>query len=254
MLGGMAENLYETRKLVDEYLLFHYGRPDEILPYAYGPHGALDFPARCVTENVEPARLSPDARALDVGCAVGRSTFELARFCREVIGIDYSSAFIRAAQELAEKGVCDYEHVLEGKIMLRSVAQVNPDIPRDRVSFEVGDAQTLREGLGSFDAVLAGNLICRLPDPMKFLRRLPELVRSGGQLIITTPFTWLEAYTPPENWLGGTDEKGESFHGLKAALEEDFELLTVRDMPFLIREHVRKFQWSVAQASVWRRR
>jgi hypothetical protein len=28
----------------------------------------------------------------------------------------------------------------------------------------------------------------------------------------------------------------------------------VNDLPFLIREHQRKFQWSVAEATIWRRR
>jgi hypothetical protein len=31
-------------------------------------------------------------------------------------------------------------------------------------------------------------------------------------------------------------------------------LKLVKDLPFLIREHARKFQWSVALATVWRRR
>ena len=34
-------------------------------------------------------------------------------------------------------------------------------------------------------------------------RRLPELVRTGGQLLLTTPFTWLEEFTPIEKWIGG---------------------------------------------------
>lgn len=33
--GGTAA--YETRRAVDEYLQFHYGRPEEILPYDVGP-------------------------------------------------------------------------------------------------------------------------------------------------------------------------------------------------------------------------
>jgi hypothetical protein len=28
----------------------------------------------------------------------------------------------------------------------------------------------------------------------------------------------------------------------------------VKDLPFLIREHARKFQWSVAEATIWRRK
>lgn len=39
---------YETNKSVNEYLLFHYGRADELLAYEdYGPNDSLDFPKRC---------------------------------------------------------------------------------------------------------------------------------------------------------------------------------------------------------------
>ena len=70
-------------------------------------------------------------------------------------------------------------------------------------------------------------------------------------MFITTPFTWLEEYTPEANWLG--DGAEESFSGLREALEPEFRLLRKWDMPFLIREHARKYQYSIAQASRWQR-
>ncbi len=39
-------NVYETNKAVAEYLMFHFGAPEDVLPYANGPKAALDFPAR----------------------------------------------------------------------------------------------------------------------------------------------------------------------------------------------------------------
>ena len=63
------------------------------------------------------------------------------------------------------------------------------------MSFTVGDACNLPQ-LGQFGCVLAGNLICRLPDPMKFYNDLPNFVLPGGILIITSPYTWLQEYTP----------------------------------------------------------
>lgn len=250
----MSDNLYETDELLAQYLLFHFGTEEENLPYAFGPKEALEFPARCVNETFDLSKISAGARALDVGCSVGRSTFELARHCDEVIGIDFSGSFIGAAQTLAEKGLLDYSRKHEGHIYLRSVAAVPEGIDRGRASFEVGDAQFLREDLGEFDLVLACNLICRLPDPMLFLRRLPQLVKQGGQLVMTTPFTWLEEYTPPEKWLGGTEAKGDSFNGLRSTLEADFDLVKTKDIPFIIKETARKYQWTVAQGSVWERR
>jgi SAM-dependent methyltransferase len=71
----------------------------------------------------------------------------------------------------------------------------------DRVRFEVGDALRLRPGLGTFDWVLAANLIDRVPDPAGLLAGFESLVNPGGQLVLTSPYTWLEDYTPRSGWL-----------------------------------------------------
>jgi putative 4-mercaptohistidine N1-methyltranferase len=250
-------NPYETDKLVAEYLLFHYGAPHEVLPWDFGPASALNYPARCVRECVDTSALAQDARALDVGCAVGRSAFELARHCSEVIGIDYSHRFVEVSATLASEGSLPYERVDEGALTTSLLASVPSIIARSRVKFEHGDAQALRASLGSFDVVLAANLIDRLVQPALFLARLPELVKCGGQLVITSPYTWLEDFTPRGNWLGGfatDDAPRTTLDGLQAVLSPHFVLLRTKDLPFLIREHARKFQWSVAQASVWRRK
>ena len=49
-------NIYESDKLLAEYLLFHYGSAEEILPYEFGPCDALEYPARCVGECVTARR------------------------------------------------------------------------------------------------------------------------------------------------------------------------------------------------------
>jgi putative 4-mercaptohistidine N1-methyltranferase len=248
------KNIYATDRLLGEYLLFHYGDPAEILPWESGPRAALGFPVRAVTETFE--RFAPGGRALELGCAVGRSSFELARHCREVVGIDFSRPFIEAARQLQFEGTLDYDRIDEGKLTTRLTARVPTDIDRARVRFETGDAMALRAGLGEFDAVLAANLLCRVSEPRRCLKQFATLVRAGGQLVIATPCTWLEEFTSPKNWLGGMESAGvrvTTLDGLRGALEPAFELRNVVELPFLIREHARKFQWSVSQASVWRR-
>ena len=67
---------------------------------------------------------------------------------------------------------------------------------RSRLSFYQGDACNLSSDLGQFGCVLAANMVCRLPNPFEFLDRLPSLVAPGGTLVITSPYSWLEEFTP----------------------------------------------------------
>jgi putative 4-mercaptohistidine N1-methyltranferase len=248
-------NPYESGKLLAEYLLFHYGSEQAICGQIPAPRDALDFPMRCVHELVDPSAVPKGARALDVGCSVGRSSFELGRFCAEVVGIDLSESFIQAARSLQHEGVLPFEILTEGDTLELTQARVPPGIDRKRARFQVGDALNLPGDLGSFDVVLAANLICRLPEPRLFLGRLSQLVNRGGQLLLTTPFTWLEQFTPRAQWLGGRKEDGiRSAEVLKKILEPDFDLKFTRDLPFLIREHERKFQYGIALGWRWTRR
>lgn len=231
--------------MVAEYLLFHYGAADEVLPWKSGPREALDFAART------PRHLpqEPVARALDLGCAVGRSAFEMTKWADQVIGIDFSEAFVRQAQQLAEDKNPTYQVKEEASLFKTLQAAVPDDCHPERAQFEVGDAMNLRADLGAFDQVHAANLICRLPEPMRFLKRLPQLVVPDGSLVLTTPATWLDGFTPTKNWpdLPTTE-------WLQRELAADFDFLGEVDEPFLIRETRRKFQWTVASVTKWTRR
>jgi putative 4-mercaptohistidine N1-methyltranferase len=229
---------------VGEYLLFHYGKPKEILPWENGPSEALGFPVRTVG-HFSGGRV---VRSLDVGCAVGRSAFELGRTSDEVVGIDFSKAFIDAAEKIGAGESLSCQR-LEEAAELTEVRVARPDgTDGEGISFEVGDAMNLREDLGEFDRVHAANLVCRLPEPRRFLSRLSSLVKSGGELVLATPCTWLEEFTQKENW-----PEGRTLDWLKKELAGDFELIEVADEPFLIRETARKFQWTVSMVTKWKR-
>jgi hypothetical protein len=76
-------------------------------------------------------------------------------------------------------------------------------------------------------------------------------------LIIVSPYTWLAAYTPPRNWLGGRMRAGQparTFDALRRVLSPHFKLVKRLDLPFLLREHARKYQLGIAEAGVWSRR
>jgi len=250
-------NIYESDRALAEYLLFHYGEDADVLPPGTGPVEALRYPVRCVEECFTLTGLPEKCRALDLGCAVGRSSFELARHFTEVIGIDLSQSFIAAAHHLRTTGEITYLRRDEGECCTQLTARIPREIDRQRVQFEGGDAETLRHGLGAFDAVLLANLIDRLRHPRSCVERLAALVKAGGELVIASPYTWLEEFTPRENWLGGFLRDGDCVRtraSLESLLLPAFELVAVKNLSLLIREHARKFQWSVAEATVWRRR
>ena len=146
-------------------------------------------------------------------------------------------------------------------------------IDRSRVEFEQGDAHCLPTDR-AYDIVLGANLIDRLHTPAQFVRSVHQLVKSGGILVLTSPYTWLEEFTPKANWyefrdaqgmlahavyrLGGfRDEQGNdvtTFGTLQKLLSAHFDLVEHVPLPFLIYEHQRKFQWSVAHGTVWKRK
>jgi putative 4-mercaptohistidine N1-methyltranferase len=124
-----------------------------------------------------------------------------------------------------------------------------------RVFFMQGDACNLKALYTGYDLVFAGNLIDRLYDPRLFLDGIAERILPGGLLVITSPYTWLEEYTPKAKWIGGRREHGEplsTLDGLTRTLEPRFSLLHREDVPFVIRETARKYQHSLAEMTVWR--
>ena len=83
----------------------------------------------------------------------------------------------------------------ERSAKLPTNANVTAEDLAARTSFKQADACALPASLGEFDAVLAANLICRLPSPGACLGRMagPKgLVKKGGLLVLMTPFTWME--------------------------------------------------------------
>jgi SAM-dependent methyltransferase len=165
-----------------------------------------------------------------------------------VIGIDFSKAFITAAEKIGAGKTLSCQRLEEAG----EVTTVNVSRPGgtdgDGITFEVGDAMNLRDELGKFDRVHAANLVCRLPEPRRFLSKLASLLRNGGELVLATPCTWLEEFTRKENW-----PQGRTLDWLKEELANDFELIEVADEPFLIRETARKFQWTVSMVTKWKR-
>lgn len=246
-------NSYESDALVSQYCDFHYG------PTHFG---VKNLSVALVEKALSVHDSSKMHHALDLGCAVGRASFELAGYFERVTGIDFSARFIQVGVYLQEGSEISYKRLKEGEVYSLEhidMAQLGYKDVAHKVHFLQGDACNLKPHLKGYDLVIASNLIDRLYEPKGFLEDIKHRVNKGGTLLIASPYTWLEEFTQKAQWLGGYyDQKGKavsSFEGIKEALEPEFELIEPpSDLEFVIRETQRKFQHSVSQVSLWRRR
>lgn len=246
----IQNDLYETDEFVSQYCEFQYG--DEYF-------GVKNFAKE--TANIAAKFAKNRTKALDLGCATGRATFELAKNFDEVVGIDFSARFIGVGVKLKNEGYVAYMSKTEGDLKQEkkvTIEEFGYENIKEKVVFWQGDACNLKPNFNSYDLVMATNLIDRLYNPRLFLDSVHERLNSDGVLILTSPYTWQESSTKKEFWLGGyKDESGrdvKTIDTLKELLSRDFELIHVEDLEFVIKETARKFQHSVAEVSVWRKR
>jgi len=102
------------------------------------------------------------SRVLEVAAGTGLVTGALAREAREVIATDYSPAMVAALQA-----------------RVRVAGLVN-------VRCEAADLYALPFEPGSFDAVVAANVLHLVPDSVGALAALRRMVKPGGRLIVPT--------------------------------------------------------------------
>jgi len=212
------ENVYETDANRDMYLGLHYPNSgeteqvDSILLHDHMPVHGLRFPQRVAELLVKLGPKHLDA-ALDIGCAVGGSSFALAQHFAHVDGFDYSHSFVDTANQMKRlDNNVTFRIPIEADIHKTVMAVHEPGTTKQitsKVNFLVGDACQLdklkaeKKIRDKYDGVLLANLLCRLPDPRACLDALPEFVNPGGVVVVVTPYSWLEQFTPRSKWLGG---------------------------------------------------
>ena len=242
---------YHSEAAVSQYCDAHYG-PDKF--------GVSNFSREIVQLCVTVLEGKPQRKALDLGCAVGRTSFELATHFDQVSGIDFSSRFIDIAQRIQKRGKFCYQLPEEGDIISdHEVHLANHNLAEtaSKVTFSQGNARYLETSFCDYDLVLAANLIDRCPEPRKFLASIYQRLVLGGLLVIASPYNWLEHYTPKKQWLGGYFRAGSpvtSLEELGKKLSKHFTMIgEPQEVEFVIRETARTFHHNISQVTLWRR-
>lgn len=188
--------------------------------------------------------------ALDVGCAVGRMTLELAAAGGLVLGIDRSWPFIRLARTLARQGHLEVALTVEGLLSETrtiSLPERMRDVPAE---FLVADALALPFPKSFFQRTVSLNLLDKLPDPRRHLAELDRVAATDtASLLVADPYSWSLDIASPEGWLGGTASgpwAGRGSDNLRRILARDctpaWQVTHEETIPWIIRNHARHFE------------
>lgn len=257
------------------YLQTHYREPaqalagrDTVLEKVIEEHDKVGFYSNPPTKdyytelaNFAASVLSFDSKILDLGCSVGRLTFELGRKARLVIGADPSFEQIQEARSILQTRRSEI-HVglrrVSGDPLAQPTAGHSIDLALDNivsdasnnVEFIVADHETLPFAPKSFDAVFCASVIDRVEDPQEFINKLDWFVCDNGYLVISSPFDWERSPAPKDRWLGfgayGTD-KGLPEKALSQLLQKNsYRLVREENIPWVTYADCRHYYtWSV---------
>merc|ERR1712190_102894 len=209
--------MYDNSTVVAQYLEFHYG-PNSHFPVACAEH--------CIEVMQKVGQ--PMRKALEVGGGPGRAAFELSKSFEHVQSGDYSTTFVDLGNQLLKGDELTWQVMhdrVSGSVVDRKISTKEVGIIGN-VSFSQVDAHNLPDE--KYDLICGFNLIDRLERPRDFLTSLKSRLTPGGVVVLASPYTWLEEFTPKENWLGGFtygDNYGLStYEGVKEILlAEGFE-------------------------------
>ena len=186
---------YNSKGMLSAYLWSHFG---DLLQ----DPGATDAYRKWASL----VRMS-DGLALDIGCSVGRLSFEMSRFHRRVVGVDTSYSFIENARKLLLKKKVGFDMIIEGMITERRECGLNGDWRYDRVEFIVADAMALPFPGSNFNTVCSVNILEKVPNPIRHLAEVDRVLADrSGRFIFSDPFSWDENVSHPDSWIGGSRE------------------------------------------------
>jgi SAM-dependent methyltransferase/uncharacterized protein YbaR (Trm112 family) len=204
--AGPGSTLDTTRQHLSTYAWDHYGDLDPHEDAVEPRPGAVVRLLERALELVGDAAATP---VLDLGCAVGRTTFELARRCPgPVLGVDLNLAMLRTARRAMTEGIVRYPRRRVGVVYdRREFAAPFDDVAR-RVDFWAADALALPVRADTLGLVVALNVLDCVASPLELLASIGRVLRPGGAAAIAAPYDWSTAATPFEAWIGGHSQRG----------------------------------------------
>ena len=243
-------NRYETNGDICQQLESHYGQD-----YLNVDNYPLQI-AKMVNEYLNKYQV-PSSKLLDIGCSVGRCSFELAQSFDQVEAVDFSAGVIQHGVQLKTGHQVRYVIESEGDIVDFNEIDLNAlnlSHYSANVKFFQGDASNLKEVFKGYDVILAQHVLEKTYHPAQFLKNVAPRLNDQGLLIIVSDYQFTDQVSEKSKWLSGVKVNGENvcgLDGLLPLLADDFNLVEQQDLTRVLKENQRNFKVSQCQITVW---
>lgn len=221
----LNNNFYESDESISSYCDLYYGKDKLYTNY-------VDL-LRPYLKDLK------NSKALDLGCCVGRTSFELAKIYDEVLGIDFSANYINIGVKLKLYDFVNYKIKKEDKTFEeRAISLKDFDLEKvkDKVSFMQGDACNLKEIYKDFDLIFYSSLIDKLYYPKKFLEDVSRRINKNGFFVFLSSHNWFNEYINENN------------------LFLEFELLDKIEVSSFIKMKNKNYENKTLLMSIWRKK
>ncbi|MFY9068716.1 5-histidylcysteine sulfoxide synthase [Aliarcobacter butzleri] len=221
----LNKNFYESDESISSYCDLYYGKDNLYTNY-------VDL-LRPYLKDLK------NSKALDLGCCVGRTSFELAKIYDEVLGIDFSANYINIGVKLKLYDFVNYKIKKEDKTFEeRAISLKDFDLEKvkDKVSFMQGDACNLKEIYKDFDLIFYSSLIDKLYYPKKFLEDVSRRINKNGFFVFLSSQNWFNEYINENN------------------LFLEFELLDKIEVSSFIKMKNKNYENKTLLMSIWKKK
>jgi 5-histidylcysteine sulfoxide synthase/putative 4-mercaptohistidine N1-methyltranferase len=201
-----------------------------------------------------------DSKVLDLGCGVGRLSFELAKTTRHVDGIDFTARHIQHCLDLKEQGQLRYAMPTQGEIFdFHEVTLENLGLEQspENLHFSQGDGLNLKPQFGDYDLAICHRVIEFSYQPQELLQQLSQRIKPGGVVVLGSSYAWDVSITDMPHWIGGFKRNGENLSSeahLFEIMSTEFDLLQETQVISQFELDQRTSQTANNHITIWRKR
>ena len=198
LLAAAGDPYAHLLEHLSTYLDAQWGDRAEPRPDGPGARSGLDG----VIERL--ADLPPVALAVELGCSVGRIVAELAVHAEHVVGIDLHFGTVRRARRILDGEPLEYNRRVIGRHYATATIDAAERAARNRTLL-CADALDPPLIPQSYDRVVALNLLDSVHNPRQLLSVMDGLCAPGGELIVSSPYSWQSNVMTDDQRIGGSD-------------------------------------------------